>query len=92
MTAPGLVGVFVGTITPYDAATVAAHLKALADPARLELLAIITSAGNQGISGIGAVEAMGLKPRLVRGDARNVKVTYPEDLALAELILNSRKD
>ena len=37
-----------------------------------------------------AVEALGLKPKLVMGDPRNIKVTYPEDLALAELILKSR--
>lgn len=36
-----------------------------------------------------AVEALGLKPKLVRGDARNIKVTYPEDLVLAEQILRS---
>jgi 2-C-methyl-D-erythritol 4-phosphate cytidylyltransferase len=35
-----------------------------------------------------AVEALGLSPRLVQGSERNIKVTYPEDLALAELILN----
>lgn len=34
-----------------------------------------------------AVESLGLKPRLVTGDARNIKVTHPSDLALAELIL-----
>jgi 2-C-methyl-D-erythritol 4-phosphate cytidylyltransferase len=34
-----------------------------------------------------AIEHLGLKPRLVRGDVRNIKVTYPDDLALAELIL-----
>ncbi len=34
-----------------------------------------------------AVEALGLSPRLVQGSERNIKVTYPEDLALAELIL-----
>jgi 2-C-methyl-D-erythritol 4-phosphate cytidylyltransferase len=34
-----------------------------------------------------AVEHLGLKPRLVMGDARNIKVTYPDDLALAERIL-----
>ena len=34
-----------------------------------------------------AVEQMGLKPRLVAGSRRNLKVTYPEDLALAEAIL-----
>lgn len=37
-----------------------------------------------------AIERVGLKPRLVMGDARNIKVTYPQDLALAEQILNSR--
>jgi len=36
-----------------------------------------------------AVERIGLKPRLVMGEARNLKVTYPEDLELAELILKS---
>lgn len=36
-----------------------------------------------------AVERLGLKPRLVMGDSRNLKVTYPHDLALAELILKS---
>lgn len=38
-----------------------------------------------------AIENLGLKPRLVMGDARNIKVTYPEDLALAELILKHQK-
>jgi 2-C-methyl-D-erythritol 4-phosphate cytidylyltransferase len=37
----------------------------------------------------GAIERIGLKPRLVMGEARNLKVTYPEDLELAELILRS---
>ena len=40
----------------------------------------------------GAVENFGLRPKLVMGDARNLKVTYPQDLALAELILKSQKD
>ena len=39
-----------------------------------------------------AIEDLGLKPRLVMGTARNIKVTYPEDLALAELILKNRND
>ena len=39
----------------------------------------------------GAVEALGLKPKLVRGDATNLKVTYPADLALAAMILRGRK-
>ena len=38
----------------------------------------------------GAIEASGLKPRLVRADASNLKVTYRADLHLAELILQGR--
>lgn len=36
-----------------------------------------------------AVEQLGLCPKLVPGSMTNLKVTYPEDLALAELILSS---
>ena len=39
----------------------------------------------------GAIEALGLKPKLVRADATNLKVTYPADLALAAMILRGRK-
>jgi 2-C-methyl-D-erythritol 4-phosphate cytidylyltransferase len=38
-----------------------------------------------------AIEGLGLKPRLVMGDTRNIKVTYPEDIAIAELILGSQQ-
>lgn len=38
----------------------------------------------------GAVEAAGFKPRLIAADATNFKVTYPADLALAELVLKER--
>ena len=34
-----------------------------------------------------AVETVGVKPKLVMGEARNLKVTYPDDLELATLIL-----
>lgn len=34
-----------------------------------------------------AVEALGLQPRLVMGSLRNMKVTYPQDLALMELMI-----
>lgn len=34
-----------------------------------------------------AIEALGLSPRLIPGDTRNFKVTYSQDLKLAELIL-----
>lgn len=40
----------------------------------------------------GAIEAMGLAPRLVPGSARNMKVTLPGDLALAELYLKGLND
>ena len=38
-----------------------------------------------------AIEQLGLRPRLVTGDSRNLKVTYPQDLALAALILDSMR-
>jgi 2-C-methyl-D-erythritol 4-phosphate cytidylyltransferase len=37
-----------------------------------------------------AIEAAGLAPRLVRGDFDNLKVTWPEDFALAERLLLGR--
>ena len=37
-----------------------------------------------------AVEHLGLSPLLVQSDATNLKVTYAEDLHLAETILNNR--
>jgi 2-C-methyl-D-erythritol 4-phosphate cytidylyltransferase len=37
-----------------------------------------------------AMEAAGHAPRLVRGDFENIKVTWPEDFALAERLLRSR--
>jgi 2-C-methyl-D-erythritol 4-phosphate cytidylyltransferase len=39
----------------------------------------------------GAVEALGLRPRLVAADATNLKVTYPLDLQLAGWILAQRQ-
>ena len=40
----------------------------------------------------GAIEAMGWAPKLVPGSARNMKVTLPGDLALAELYLKGLND
>ena len=37
-----------------------------------------------------ALEQMGLKPRLVAGSRENLKVTWPEDVAIAESILKGR--
>ncbi len=38
-----------------------------------------------------AVEALGLSPRLVEGRPDNLKITHPEDLALAALILSAQQ-
>ncbi|MDR1709451.1 MAG: 2-C-methyl-D-erythritol 4-phosphate cytidylyltransferase, partial [Candidatus Accumulibacter sp.] len=37
-----------------------------------------------------AVEALGLRPLLVKSDAGNFKITYPADLELAEAVLRER--
>jgi 2-C-methyl-D-erythritol 4-phosphate cytidylyltransferase len=37
-----------------------------------------------------AMERLGHAPKLVRGSAQNFKVTYPEDFALAEAVLQNR--
>jgi 2-C-methyl-D-erythritol 4-phosphate cytidylyltransferase len=39
-----------------------------------------------------AVEQMGLKPKLVAGSRENIKVTWPEDLAMAQSILGRRPE
>jgi len=38
----------------------------------------------------GAIESLGLKPKLVEGSTRNFKVTLPHDVVLAELYLKGR--
>ncbi len=35
-----------------------------------------------------AIEGLGLQPKLVVSDARNLKVTYPQDVELAQMILS----
>jgi 2-C-methyl-D-erythritol 4-phosphate cytidylyltransferase len=37
-----------------------------------------------------AIEALGLKPKLVTGELRNLKVTYPQDLAVLTALLDSQ--
>ena len=39
-----------------------------------------------------ALEQMGLKPKLVAGSRENIKVTWPEDFAMAESLLARRGD
>jgi 2-C-methyl-D-erythritol 4-phosphate cytidylyltransferase len=55
------------------------------------LLDALTEAGTEaGITDeASALEQLGYRPRLVMGDSRNFKVTFPQDLALAELILRA---
>ena len=38
-----------------------------------------------------AIEAIGLKPTLVQGELRNLKITYPQDLALLEALFSKEK-
>jgi 2-C-methyl-D-erythritol 4-phosphate cytidylyltransferase len=39
-----------------------------------------------------AIEQLGMRPRLVPGSRENLKVTYPEDLAIAQAILERRAE
>jgi len=54
------------------------------------LLAALEATGDAVTDESSAMEALGLKPLLIEGSAQNFKVTYPEDFALAEAILQSR--
>lgn len=57
---------------------------------RLAMLAqAIESAGSAITDEASAIESAGLQPRLVPGSARNLKVTWPEDFALAQALLSS---
>ena len=55
------------------------------------LVQALRQAGNSVTDEAGAIEQMGLKPRLVAGSRDNLKVTYPEDIVIAEAILRSRE-
>ena len=35
-----------------------------------------------------AIEALGLQPKLVQGELRNLKITYPQDLVLLEALFS----
>ena len=49
----------------------------------------LTTYNGQSTDEAEAVEALGLQPKLVQGELRNLKVTYPQDLALLEVLLLS---
>lgn len=54
------------------------------------LMEALRLAGDKVTDESSAMEALGLRPLLVAGSAQNFKVTYPEDFALAEAVLNAR--
>ena len=56
------------------------------------LLGALQQAGDQVTDESSAMEAIGFHPLLVPGSALNFKVTYPEDFALAEAVLQARRD
>jgi 2-C-methyl-D-erythritol 4-phosphate cytidylyltransferase len=51
----------------------------------------LENAGDAITDEAGAIEAMGLKPKLVPAGAQNFKVTYPDDFGMAEAVLRSRR-
>ncbi|MBK6617441.1 MAG: 2-C-methyl-D-erythritol 4-phosphate cytidylyltransferase [Nitrosomonas sp.] len=55
------------------------------------LLEALQNAPNNITDDASAIEATGRTPKLVMGDAYNFKVTYPQDMALAALILKENK-
>jgi 2-C-methyl-D-erythritol 4-phosphate cytidylyltransferase len=58
---------------------------------RLELLERALHEAGIGVTDeASAIEAIGLKPLLVPGDAENLKLTWPVDFALAERLLRTR--
>jgi 2-C-methyl-D-erythritol 4-phosphate cytidylyltransferase len=52
-----------------------------------KLTEALRAAGSDMTDEASAIEQLGLQPRLVESDSRNLKVTYPQDLELAALIL-----
>ena len=58
---------------------------------RAGLLAEALARSNNVTDDASAIEAMGLQPRLVASDTSNFKVTYPQDIELAELLLNKNR-
>jgi 2-C-methyl-D-erythritol 4-phosphate cytidylyltransferase len=51
------------------------------------LIEALRAAGSSVTDEASAVEKLGLRPRLVTGSRRNLKVTYPGDVAIAEAFL-----
>lgn len=56
------------------------------------LLDALQRAGSDATDEASAIEQLGLRPRLVACDNRNLKLTYPQDLRVAQLILEHLND
>jgi len=55
---------------------------------RLQLLRrALAQAGAAATDEASAIEALGLAPKLVRGHARNIKLTWPEDFDIARALI-----
>jgi 2-C-methyl-D-erythritol 4-phosphate cytidylyltransferase len=52
-----------------------------------KLTEALRAAGSNMTDEASAIEQLGLQPKLVESDSRNLKVTFPQDLELASLIL-----
>ena len=52
-----------------------------------QLLEALQRAGDTVTDEASAIERLGLRPRLVESDSRNLKVTYPQDLEMVRLVL-----
>jgi 2-C-methyl-D-erythritol 4-phosphate cytidylyltransferase len=50
----------------------------------------LREAGSEATDEASAIEALGLRPRLVRGEAENFKLTWPADFDLAQRLLSAR--
>ena len=57
-----------------------------------EALAKAASDGHRGTDDAALVERLGITAHVVEGDSDNLKLTHPEDLAVAERILAHRKE
>lgn len=77
------------------AATLAREDKWLAQTPQMFRLGMLRQALENAGDGVtdesSAMEAMGLKPKLVPAGAQNFKVTYPDDFGMAEAVLRSRR-
>ena len=84
-----------GSSAPRVAATLTRSDKWLAQTPQMfrlgALLSALEQAGDAVTDESSAMEALGLQPLLVEGSAQNFKVTYAQDFALAQAVLQSRK-